>query len=249
MNEPVAKTPPPAPGVPGVPAGSPPVAPVAGGNAPVEIPKLAVSDVAKQTVPLFGGLRGGRPRLDGLKPGSPEARDADRRKNSERMAANRERERRAKEPPALPARAAGALDDPGAQTIPVVDGLGLDPVVQWAPEDFRQVAVDCVELAEAWRVDAHTKTAAAGHLPRAVVEEIARDAAFPKGTKNSLSNASPATLAKMFNAMKVPLALKSVIATAPALTFLIIRDFQLTAKIERLVAADKSEKAQPEEKK
>lgn len=244
MNEPIAKVAPPAPGVPGVSTGSAPAGVVASVKPPVETPRLHSSNDASQTVPLFGGHRGGKKRADGLVNGSPEAIEADKRKNAERMRLARAKAAELRPVAPLPSREPGMVDAP-ATTIPVMDGLPGDAVLQWTAEDFRQVAVDCVELAEAWRVDAHVQHAKAGKLPRPVVEEIGRDAAFPRGTKNSLSNSSPATLAKAFNAMNVPIALKSVITTAPALVYVIIRDFQLQSKIERLIEADKEQKPKP----
>jgi hypothetical protein len=192
--------------------------------------------------PLFGGNAGRKTRADGLKPGSPEAIEADRRRDAERKRREREQKRLETPPPPLPATAPGPLDSapmpPPPENGADAGPLG-DPLLLWTPEDFRSVAAELVELAEAWRVDSHTKHAAAGRLPKPVVEEIARGAAFPPGSKKSLSNSSPATLAKMFNALKVPLAVKSVITTAPALAYIIVRDLQTSARIEKLIAENK----------
>ncbi len=121
-----------------------------------------------------------------------------------------------------------------------VDGVPVDAVVQWTAEDLRQCSVELVELIESWRVDSHSKHAAAGKLPAIVVEQIARDAAFPPASKKSLSTSSPATLAKAFNALNVPIALKSIITTAPALAYLIVRDLQTSSRIEKLIAESKA---------
>lgn len=123
----------------------------------------------------------------------------------------------------------------------------VDPVLLWTVEDFRQAAPELVELAEAWRVDCRTKQAVAGKLPKVVVQEIAKSAAFPPGSKKSLSTASPMTLAKMFNALKVPVMLKSVITAAPALAYIIIRDLQTGTRIEKMIAdeAERQQQAEP----
>jgi hypothetical protein len=68
-----------------------------------------------------------------------------------------------------------------------------------------------------------------------VVNEIAKDAAFPPGSKKSLSTSSPVTLAKMFNALKVPLAVKGIITAAPALVYIIVRDLQTGSRIEKMI--------------
>ena len=132
-----------------------------------------------------------------------------------------------------------------AAPLPDLAGPVGDPVLLWSAEDFRDAAPELVELAEAWRVDVHTKRAVAGQLPRRVVDEIAKDAAFPAGSKRSLSTASPVTLAKMFNALRVPLSLKAVITVAPALVYIIVRDLQFGSRIEKLIATERARAAAP----
>lgn len=75
--------------------------PVAVGNSPVQPP--AVSPPVNSSPALFGGHRGGgKKRADGLAAGSPEAIEADRKKNAARMANKRAQERSAVAPPTLP---------------------------------------------------------------------------------------------------------------------------------------------------
>ena len=198
-----------------------------------------------QPKPLFGGNVGKRVRADGFKAGSPEALAADRLKEAARKRAERAAKSAVTTPPPLPASGAvlpatvqGAADPAGV----VAGGEIIDPVVVWTPADFRDCAPELVELAEAWRIDAHTKRAAEGKLPRRVVDEIAKDAAFPPGSKRSLSTSSPVTLAKMFNAMRVPVTLKSVITVAPALVYIIVRDLKTGANINRLIADEEEQR-------
>ena len=40
----------------------------------------------------------------------------------------------------------------------------------------------------------------------------------------------------MFNALKVPLAVKPIITTAPALCYIIVRDLQTSSRIDKLIA-------------
>ena len=49
-----------------------------------EAPNAAPANSALASVPRFGGLRGGRARNDGLKPGTPEAQAADRERDKQR---------------------------------------------------------------------------------------------------------------------------------------------------------------------
>src|SRR5258707_9089158 len=105
------------PGGPGS-AAAQPVASGSAGNKPAA-PPTAVSAAA--SAPLFGGNRGGKKRLDGLAPGSPEAIEADRKKDAERKRTRREAVQRVAEPPPLPSAGAPA---PGANLAP---GSGQSP--------------------------------------------------------------------------------------------------------------------------
>lgn len=109
------------------------------------------------------------------------------------------------------------------------------------PEDFNGCAPEIVELAEAWRVDRHTSRAAEGKLPAKVVEQIAKDAAFPASSKRSLSRTSPEALAKLFNLLSVPVKIRPLISSAPALAYIILRDFQTGARINELIAKNNEE--------
>ena len=120
---------------------------------------------------------------------------------------------------------------------------------QWTAEDFRDAAPELLELAEAWRVDCHPKSAVAGKLPKRVVEEIAKDAAFPPGSKRSLSTASPQTLAEMFNALGVPLSFQKIVTLAPALVDIIVRDLQVGGRIQKMIAEENDRQKPTEEKK
>ena len=193
----------------------------------------------------FGGHAGRKTRADGLKPGSPEAVEADRRADAARKREARAEKNKQTPPPALPAAPAASVETVSlAAETPVgpVAPEMVDPVVVWTADDFRQCAPELIELAEAWRIDSHTKHAIKGKLPKVVVNEITKDAAFPPGSKKSLSNSSPVTLAKMFNSLKVPIAFKSVISAAPALAYIVVRDLQMGSRIERLIK-DEAERA------
>jgi hypothetical protein len=200
----------------------------------------------------FGGNPTGRTRKDGLKPGSPEAAEADRKRNAERMANKRAAERAAAPPPALPASTAGTsavLSNPGATTIPVVDGFAEPPSVGWLAEDFKQVAPDTIDLLEQWRVSDKISIAEEGKLSAAVVRQIEKDAAFPAPAKRSLQSSSPAALAKLFNSLNVPVALKSYITTCPTILYLIVRDIQQRSEIRKLIQSEAERASKPTEEK
>lgn len=97
MNENLKPVPPGAAGATAAAAVNAPVANSAGGvGAPL-------GTAAGQSVPLFGGHRGGgKKRKDGLPAGSPEAKEADRKKDRERKVESRSAKKSAALPPPLP---------------------------------------------------------------------------------------------------------------------------------------------------
>lgn len=239
ISKPIA--PPAAGGLPGVPVGKSPVAPMAAGKPVDSLAGLGGGKGDSEKKP-FGGNVGKKIRADGLKPGSPEALAADRVADAARKREARAKEKLVTPPPPLPSGTPPPVETlaatPETAGLPLA-GLPVDPVLNWTADDFRQCAAELVELAEAWRIDSHTKNAAEGKLPAAVVKEITNGAAFPPGSKKSLSTSSPVTLAKMFNAIKVPLAVKPIITTAPALVYIIVRDLQTSSRIDKLIAEQK----------
>ena len=246
MSETLSKIPPAS--VPGVPAGSPPVVsveqkPVAGetgGQVPIAPPASPAA---------FGGNPTGRTRKDGLKPGSPEAAEADRKRNAERMAAKRAAEKAAATPAALPASTvatSAVLSNPGTTTIPVMDGAPDFAPVDWLPDDFKQVAPDTLDLLEQWRIADKVSLAEEGKLSAPVIKQIEKDAAFPAPAKRSLQTSSPAALAKLFNTLRVPVAMKSYITTCPTILYLIVRDMQQRAEIRKLIQNEAERAAKPE---
>jgi hypothetical protein len=220
---------------------SQPVAGATSGHVPVAAPAPPAA---------FGGNPTGRTRKDGLKPGSPEAAEADKKRNAERMATKRAAEKSAAQPPALPASTPGTsavLSNPGATTIPVVDGFQEPASVGWLAEDFKQVAPDTLDLLEQWRIADKVSLAEEGKLSGAVVRQIEKDAAFPAPAKRSLQSSSPAALAKLFNTLNVPVALKSYITTCPTILYLIVRDMQQRSEIRKIIQSEAERASKPTE--
>ena len=125
---------------PGVPGGKTPPqnnGPVAGTAKPSAAPQpLPSSDSPRSSQPLFGGHKGGgKKRADGLVAGSPEAIQADKDKNAERMRLARAAEKNSAVPPPLPSvvSPAGSPNVPataGGNALPAaVAGVALSPAV------------------------------------------------------------------------------------------------------------------------
>jgi hypothetical protein len=116
-----------------VPAQKPGAKTAGAANAPVAgnaVSSVPVDSAAGKSVPLFGGHRGGgKKRADGLPAGSPEALEADRKKDRDRKNAANAAKRVAALPPALPAalaplqNAAAPLADGAAPVPGVVAGV------------------------------------------------------------------------------------------------------------------------------
>ena len=102
--------------------------PTYGDLAAAALPPAAVAVPAGQSVPLFGGHRGGgKKRADGLVAGSPEAEAADRKKDRDRKNASNAAKRAAKLPPPLPGAVPSAAVPSADAAAPVDAGSSALP--------------------------------------------------------------------------------------------------------------------------
>ena len=149
------------PPLPGTDSGTPPAkndpAPVAGGTVQTPAANVGSGNSPKPRVELFGGLRGGRKRKDGLVPGSPEALAADREKDAARKREARERDRLANPdviPSALPSSAPATAAPAQNAAAPPADNLGALAVpesfeaISWHSKDVEPLVNELVELTE-----------------------------------------------------------------------------------------------------
>lgn len=161
------------------------------GNAPAPVP-------ARQSAPFFGGLRGGRAREDGLKPGSPEAQAADRDRDRQRKQRARETARLANPPP-LP-----SVDAPMPGPIPsAVNGDSVDvpvaPVVPWDAQVLKPFIVEAVNVSETARVSQFKSQSEEAQLPAQLVKLICEDAKYVPAFKNTVVLSAPNVLARLLN--------------------------------------------------
>ena len=218
--------------------------PLAGGPASTVAPAAAAPVPAVASVPLFGGLRGGRPRKDGLKPGSEEAKAADRAADAERKRLARERER-ASQPPLLPAApGAGPSPAPGATPpeaadVPAVDGAPFVGVELWSAEDAAPLATETLEMIETLEVEAlRTKIE---RLSEPVAREVEKDLAWNKPAKKSIGRGSAALLAKGLNAAGVSKSTGELLNLVPGLALLLAQRRGLHRRLDQLLAAAKQQ--------
>lgn len=251
----------PSAGLPGVPAAKKDSAAVPPGNGGSQSPPVAVEnplpagdvEATKAGVIPLGGLRGGRPRKDGLLPGSPEAVAADRKKDADYQAKKRaERSAlRAANPPApVPALPAGPLAaTPAATPQQMAVDFGtpiVAPVDSWKAEDFLELTRDGVPVLELWDLLDVKKSVAPLRLDAAATSEILRDSRWPEELKRSLQSGCPHTMATAFNLFRVPLTLRGKLSGAlglPALFALFQFRSDRNERIERLVREFKEREA------
>ncbi len=231
------------------PASSPPASPVAPGTPAGLDPHAAPAVSAVASVPLFGGQRGGRPRKDGLKPGSPEAIAADKLRDAERKRLSRARA--SGEPPPLPA--AGVADPaapPAAGGDVLRDGgelpLAAPQAPDWAPEDVQPAVVQLVSLGEDIAVRQIGDRARSANLDGALLAEIEKDAAWnPSAKKNLVQGGSPLA-AGALNKLHVPKAAAPFLTYVPGLTMIVSNHLRLLKRLDALIeAAHKTTEKKP----
>lgn len=226
MADPVAQKPPPAPPVA---AGSPPGAP--GQPAPGDAAALAVK---------FGGNKGGRPRKDGLVPGSAEALLADREKDASRKRDTRAQARTLlalSQAPAPVATLPGGAD-PGTAPAP---GQNLHP---WDPGLVAPVFEQVVPAIEKLLVARLGAKAAKAKLPLDLVKEIERDAAFAAPAKAAIVTAGPVCVAKWLNAAGIGAEHAPEVILGTAVASIAAAHFMLCARLDNLVK--EANKPQPQ---
>lgn len=229
----------------GATASAPAAPPVAGAPAPGLVASPAAAGSAVAGAPLFGGLRGGRPRKDGLIPGSDEAREADRLKDAER----KRKARAAAPPPPLPP-AEPALDAPPAEADggPVLRGGGelpLDaaPPPDWAAEDLQSATNQLVAMLEDIDVRHIEDKCKSANLDGALVAEIVKDARWNASAKKSVAGGGAPILAKVLNKLHVPKGAKPVLDFIPGLGLILAERHQLNKRLDALIeVAHKNEK-------
>lgn len=202
-----------------------------------------------------GGNKGGRPRDDGLVPGSAEAIEADRRKEAERSKRRRDDAKAVRQQSGdfkpLPPVVTSAPGAPVAPALALGSGMAV-ALPAWTPEDFQSLTPLTIDLLEEMFIESEVSLAEEGKLAKPTVDQIAKDAAFPAKAKQSLQSSSPEFFAKVFNALHIPIAMKPYISTGPTAIFLVVRHYQHKASIRQLIEAEAKRNGvppQPQEKK
>lgn len=176
---------------------NPPASPtVAATNHPGQPAPVVVPVRAADSVPLFGGLRGGRARKDGLKPGSPEALEADRKKDALRKQVQRERIAALKESEPIPPAtvvasgqdAAGAMV-PGVAGVPVVETGPVGLVVPWTARLLQKPARLLTRILDRMRKWDLFRRLDKSKLPESFKAEIKSDCEWKDAAKEDFADA------------------------------------------------------------
>jgi len=220
------------------PTGAPASQSVASGNAPGQSPIGTASPSAVVTVPLFGGKRGGKERRDGLVPGSPEALEADRKKDRDRKAAARAVAAKMVEPPPLPPAAPGMVAapvPPPAGQSPLSVNSGVEAVASWTADDLREVFEELVPATEEELTGRLTKKAQTANLPEKLVKEIGKDSAWSATTKKALVIGGSSVSAKYLNKSGISSEYKAEVVLALALTRIATSHLKTSRRLDALI--------------
>lgn len=218
------------------------VGPAQGASAPMEKGATAVqnSDVAaspsaKATVPLYGGLKGGRKREDGLVPGSPEAAEADRKKEAQRKRDERAAAALASQPARLPAKVGIVQNQLPATGDSAASGAGVQVVqiVPWTAEIVKPFTSELIPVAELVDVNGIIEKAKAANLPAALVKEIEKGAQWPAVAKKNLDIALPRLSAKWLNRTGLSAEYADEVAVGSAFLMIVTSRNALAARIDK----------------
>lgn len=248
-------------------AATPPRA--AGGTPPGESPGQPLpptpgaGQLATPTAPpsplLFGGFKGGRKRLDGLKPGSPEALSADREK--ERLKKQRQRERAraevsaAQPAPVIPAATAtaaplGALPTgavaPEAGALPGLPGSGIAPLVSWSAKDVEPVIRECVGLAEELCRKQVVGKCRKARLPAEIIREIEKDTTWAERAKKMIADGAAEISALQLNKAEVPVEARPWMNLGIGITQISLGHMKVLKRLDELISAQTSQPAAAE---
>jgi hypothetical protein len=195
-------------------------------------------------VPLFGGHRGYKRREDGLVPGSPEAIEADRKKDRERKARAAAAKKAVVEPAPLPSASPGALGPvpPAGHSLAAAPVGEVAPAVPWLPEMLKPLTDELIDAAEERRVGKFTELAREAKLSEKIVKEIGSDSEFPAVAKKGLSLSLPKVVSKWLNKLGISAENEPEITLTSSLVAIWLQGRKLE---ERLVKLAETAKANP----
>ena len=218
-------------------AGNPLAEPIPAGAAPAPVGNPGAAAPTAKPAKI-----GGRPRLDGLEPGSPEAKAADAaKKNKSGQFARRTVAADLRGDPApLPAAdpALAGLENPAGPAAGAenpLPGADFDPLlVNWEAADIEEITEEALKLAEESDKTESVKLATAGRLPADLIRQIEQDAEIPALSKKILLKVLPAFTAKKLNEARISAKNKEPAMIIGALAYLFYDRHQRRRTLEKL---------------
>lgn len=181
--------------------------------------------------------------------GTPEGQDERRRHDtiyrSNRRAARAVAERMVEPPPLPPANpglAGQSPPPPGGLSPRAIGAVGpaSDPTaIPWKPELLTSLIEELLKAAEEFRVDSFVGKCEEAGITGKLLEEIERDAHFPKAAKILLKESLPRLAAKWLNRSGVSAEYQDELTVVTALLLMIQNDRKNGAKLDELIAQRK----------
>jgi hypothetical protein len=197
---------------------------------------------------LFGGKRGGRPRNDGLIPGSADAIEADKKKDRDRKAASVVA-RNAAPVPVQPAPLPGQIA-PGA-TQPPPGGLVPVPVINpdaWTAQEAQPLVVHSLPVVEHLLTARRLAKLREAKMPGPLIMQVKSDSAWPPTVKETLNQSLPGSAAKLLTFVHFPKFFKDELSSLPALALLIQHEMAVNERLDKIIADWKKEHPELEKK-
>lgn len=213
-------------------------------------PALPAGNVeqAKASVAAVGGLRGGRPRKDGLVPGSEAARKADLERDAEYQKNKRAAKSAAKfgaGPTVDPLPSAPLASGPESAAVASAGGMVLGPGFEspdWTAAEAAPVVAALVEVGEAWDQLDNEKIIEPLKLDAAQRSKILSRTSWPLKQKQTVITALPGPTARVLSLIHIPKSAKGYIEGIPALALLAKTIADNKRELRQIVADEMAKK-------
>lgn len=212
--------------------------PVAGGADSGQPSGTPVETDASRLAVSHGGLKGGKPRTDGLVPGSSEAAAADREKDAKRKRDARAAAKPADTAPLPSAGMAGAsAPAPGTPSPGMAGGqIQQPPIVPWEASTLKPLVEKMLDAAEKGRLAKFLiRTQKLGQMPE-LIKEIEEDAHFPPEAKALLQISLPRCAAKWLNKSGLSAEYQDEIAIVTAVLLIYQHDRKIMLRLDKITA-------------
>ena len=180
-------------------------------------------------------------------PGSPEAAEADRKKDRARKKAERDAQR---DPPPLPSATQPVEGSPpqaggGLGTLP---GPAPAPVVPWDASTVQPIVEQFLPAAEQLMVNQIAGKAAKARLPGEIIKEIQKDAQWPEPARKALNLNTANLAAKWLNKFNVSAEYQAEAAFVVAMGRILGGHMLLLRRLDKLIAVANVQPPKPGEK-